>query len=368
MATKREHDGGSDPPRKRVKENYKSVTGKLLSKSALSLDNQLYYLFTFRLDNNKTEQYYGNSQLFKDLDEQQCYEVRLNFVKTKFTDRIEIGHCDKCDAALIDDTARVKQSLTRTDFDSEEIVNVLAKLKCVFKKLGAHSYKMMFEINMQDVSGDVRVQQVECFANAKVLASIAKKHVKDPEDFDKLMDFYFKNTNSLFYVHTVRCQNQIKDQSVYLSWTAGPLTSLEPVTDTENEDYVNLMQNRASNNISRSNKHLKALSVVQLKTEQKTSDNGKDSFSVQFKTVDSMEEDENRWNKCIYYVDNNKDESNKNNVIQKLAMDFDQLSTCLSDNLTKAIIFVTVDNVDVNNMNLLGVVKYDDEDCEYYFM
>ncbi|AKR14161.1 late expression factor 3 [Dasychira pudibunda nucleopolyhedrovirus] len=371
MAAKREHaDCGAEPARKRVKENYKRVTGKLLSKMTISLENHLYYTFTFRLLNeNKTEAYYGNLQCFKDLVEQECYDVSLNFVKTKYNERIEINEYSKCDAA-IDENVAVKLCLTRADFENEEIVNVLAKLKCVFKRLGANSYKIVFDINMQDAGGAVFVQQVECFANLKVLASAAKAFVKSPDNFNSLMDFYYKNTNTLFYVHGVRCQHTSKGQNEFLNWTAGPSTSLETPSNTDNEDYINLVHNHSTNNISRANKHLKSMQLSLFKAEQKTNDNGKHSFSVQFKTLDSMDDDDTKWHKCVYYVDSNgnKEDPNDTNAVQKLAMDFDQLATCLADKLTKATIFVTADNADASTMNLLGLLKHDDEECEYQFL
>ncbi|AGR57120.1 LEF-3 [Choristoneura rosaceana nucleopolyhedrovirus] len=372
MAAKREYvnDCGGDPPRKRMKENYKRVTGKLLNKMTISLENHLYYTFTFRLLNdNKTEAYYGNLQCFKDLVEQECYDVSLNFVKTKCNERIEINEYVKCDTA-IDDSVTVKQSLTRANFENEETVNVLAKLKCVFKRLAANNYKMVFEFNMRDAGGSVCVQQVECFASLKMLASAAKAHVKNFENCNELMDFYFKHADTLFYVHNVRCHYTSKGQNVFLNWTASPSTSLEKAINTDDEDYINLMYSRSINNISRANKHLKCLSLAQFKAEQKTNDNGKNSFTVQFKTVDSMEEDDNKWNKCVYYVDsnNNKEDPNDINAIQKLAMDFDQLATCLTDGLTKGAIFVTIDNADPNTMNMLGLLKYDEEEREYHFI
>ncbi|AGR56974.1 LEF-3 [Choristoneura occidentalis alphabaculovirus] len=372
MATKREHvnDCGSDPPRKRVKENYKQVTGKLLNKTTISLENNLYYTFTFRLLNdNKTEAYYGTLQCFKDLVEQECYAVSLNFVKTRCSQRIEINEYEKCNAA-VDDSVAVKQNLTRADFENEEIVNVLAKLKCVFKRLTVNNYKLVFEFNMQDVGGAMCVQQVECFANLKVLANAAKAHVKNPEDFNELMNFYFKQADTLFYVHGVKCQYTSKGQNVFLNWTASLSTSLEKPTNTDDDYYTELVYSRSTNNISRANKHLKCIQLAQFKSELKTNDNGKNSFTVQFKTVDSMEEDDSKWSKCVYYVDSigNKEEPHDINNIQKLAMDFDQLATCLTDGLAKAAIFVTVDNADPNTMNLLGLLKYDEEEREYNFL
>lgn len=374
-ANKRVHfnDCGNDPPHKKVKENYKQMTGKLLSKMTISLENQIYYTFMFRLMNdNKVETYYGNSQCFKDLVEHECYNVSLNFVKTKYNARIQINEYTKCEES-IDDSVIIKQSLTRADFENEEIVNVLAKLKCVFKRLNTGSYKMVFEINFQDTSGLMCVQQVECFTTVKILTSMAKAHVKNADDFNELMDFYFKNTNTIFYVHGLRCQHTINNQNIFLNWMANLATSLEIATNTDDQDYINLVNNHATNNISRSNKYIKCIPLSHFKAEQKINDNGKCTFNVQFKSFDLMEDnDENRWNRCVYYVDNNnnnnnnKDDSKDFNTLQKLVIDFDQVTTLLTDNLIKITIFITVDNV--NTMNLLGLLKYDEEDCEYDFL
>lgn len=373
MAAKREHDscGDSQPPRKRVKENYKRVTGKLLSKMTISLENQLYYTFTFRLGDNKTEAYYGNLQCFRDLVEQECYDVSLNFVKSKFKERIEINEYCKSDAAM-DEQVSVKQYLTRADFENEDMVNALAKLKCVFKRLGANNYKLVFDINVQDAGGAVFVQQIECVAGVNELIAAVRAHVGPSKDLNKTLDFYFKNTDKLFNVHGVRCQHTSKAQNEFLSWKAGPLTTLETALPANDEDYANLVHGFSVNNISRANKHLKSVPLARLKAEQKTSDTGKNSFSVQFKSSDSVEEDDSKWSKCVYYVDsvgNGKDEAADAGAMQKLAMDFDQLATCLSDGLTKATIFVTADIVDPTTMNLLGLLKYDDdEDPEYNFL
>ncbi|AAQ91666.1 late expression factor 3 [Choristoneura fumiferana DEF multiple nucleopolyhedrovirus] len=374
MATKREHTNetaSNEPLKKKVKENYKRVTGKLLNKTTLSIDNQRYYTFRFLID-NKMEAYYGNLQCFKELVNGECYDISLNFIKTKFKEWIQINEYVKCDTPIEDTAAQVQLSLKHTDFEDESVVNVLAKLKCVFKRLNANNYKMVFEINMADAGGAVRVEQVECFANAKVLASVAKGHVQNCEDFDQLMEFYFKNSGKLFNVYGVKCQHTVKGTNAFLNWVAGQITRLETPTSTDNDDYLNLQYSNATNNISRSNKHLMCIKLSQFKADPKESDNGKESFSVQFKAIDSNDADEPKWNKCVYYLDNNNKQDGKdeadNNVMQKLSMDFDQLATCLSDNLTNAIIYVTVDNAEANNMNMLSLLKYDEDMNEYSFI
>ncbi|AAK85624.1 LEF-3 [Epiphyas postvittana nucleopolyhedrovirus] len=373
MATKREHanETSGEPQRKKIREDYKTVIGKLLNKTTLSIDNQRYYTFRF-LSDNKIEAYYGNLQCFKDLIESECYNISLNFIKTKFKEYIYINNYTKCDAP-IENVAPVKMCLTRLDFENEETVNILVKLHCVFKRLNANSYKMVFDINMLDAGGAVRVEQVECFANAKTLASVAKKQVKNCEDFDELMDFYFKNSGKLFYLYGVKCQYTNKGQNAFLNWIAGQTTRLETADETDNEDYINLKYSTATNNISRTNKHLTYMHLSQFKAELKEGDNLKESFSVQFKVADPIDADNSKWNKCVYYVDSSSSNNNKTDdvdsgVMQKMLMDFDQLSTCLADNLTKAVIFVTADNMDANNMNMLALMKYDEDDCEYNFM
>ncbi|AWD33605.1 late expression factor 3 [Samia cynthia nucleopolyhedrovirus] len=369
MATKREHgnETGAEPAKKKVKENYKRVIGKLLNKTTISIDNQRYYTFRFLAD-NKTEAYYGDAQCFKDLVENDCYSVNLNFVKTKFKEWIQINDYEKCES-ILEEAAPVKQVLTRADFENEEMVNVLAKLKCVFKRLAANNYKMVFEINMADAGGTVRVEQVECFANAKMLANVAKSFVKNCDDANELMDFYFKNSETLFNVHGVRCQYTSKGQSAFLNWVAGQSTRLEAAGDADSDDHLNLKCSSATNNISRANKHLVCVRLAQFKADQKESDSGKESFSVQFKAAD-CDNEEPRWNKCVYYVDSKADEvaQSDTSALDKLAMDFDQLTTCLADGLTKAVLFVTVDNSNPNNMNMLGLLKYDEEDREYSFV
>jgi hypothetical protein len=380
MATKREHTNdttSNEPIKKKVKENYKRVTGKLLNKTTLSIDNQRYYTFRFLID-NKIEAYYGNLQCFKDLVDGECYDISLNFIKTKFKEYIQINEYVKCDTPIEDTAAQVQLCLTRADFEDESVVNVLAKLKCVFKRLNANNYKMVFEINMADAGGAVHVEQVECFANSKILASMAKGHVKNCEDFNQLMEFYFKNSEKIFNVYGVKCQHTIKGTVAFLNLVAGQMTRLETPINTDNDDYINLKHINATNNISRANKHLMCKKLSHFKADPKESDNGKESFSVQFKSIDSIDADEPKWTKCVYYLDNNNNNNNNNkqenkdetdsNVMQKLSMDFDQLTTLMTDNLTKSIIYVTVDNADVNNMNMLGLLRYDEDMCEYSFI
>ncbi|AJD09244.1 late expression factor 3 [Condylorrhiza vestigialis mutiple nucleopolyhedrovirus] len=378
MATKREHTNettSNEPLKKKVKENYKRITGKLLNKTTLSIDNQRYYTFRFLID-NKMESYYGNLQCFKELVDGECYDISLNFIKTKFREWIQINEYVKCDTPIEDTAAQVQLCLTQTDFEDENVVNVLAKFKCVFKRLNTNNYKMVFEINMTDAGGAVRVEQVECFVNAKVLASVAKGHVKNCDDFDQLMEFYFKSSEKMFNVYGVKCQHTVKGTFAFSNWVAGPMTRLETPTITDNDDYLNLQFSNATNNISRSNKHLMCVKLSQFKADIKENDNGKENISVQFKAIDSDDGEDPKWNKCVYYLDNNninkqdtkQDTKNEADVMQKLIMDFDQLSTCLSDNLTNAIIYVTVDNADSNNMNMLGLLKYDEDMNEYSFI
>lgn len=155
----------------------------------------------------------------------------------------------------------------------------------------------------------------------------------------------------------------------FLNWVAGQSTRLEAAGDADSDDHLNLKCSSATNNISRANKHLVCVRLAQFKADQKESDSGKESFSVQFKAAD-CDNEEPRWNKCVYYVDSKADEvaQSDTSALDKLAMDFDQLTTCLADGLTKAVLFVTVDNSNPNNMNMLGLLKYDEEDREYSFV
>ncbi|ANF29721.1 lef3 [Catopsilia pomona nucleopolyhedrovirus] len=368
---------------KKIKENYKQVNGKLLNKMTLSIDNVIYYTFRIMSD-NKIKEYYGDSQCFKDMIEEKCYDISLNFVKTKFSEWIQINEYKECEAQ-IESTVRMNDYLTCKEFENEDSVNTIAKLKYIYKKPNTVMYKIVFEINYKNLNDDPQVIQIECSTNAKMLLNIFKNDIKGSNDINDLIAHIKKSENKIYNVYNVKCQ-QITNggNNVYYNWNMLSSTRMEACDGVDNELYANLQDcdNNcgAKINISRSNKHIIACNVNSFKIEMdennQSGNGGSGKFIIQFKSDDlsyndsdeqqSVCSDYNKWNRCVFYVNANK--KTEPDSLQKLSADLNQMAELLEDDLIKIILYTTVDNDDNRNMNMLGLLKYDDDENEYKFL
>lgn len=360
---------------KKIKENYKKVSGKLMSKMTLSIDNIIYYTFRIMSD-NKIKEYYGDSQSFKDMIEGKCYDVSLNFVKTKFSEWIQINEYNERETE-IEAIIPMNDYLTNKEFENEDNVNTIAKLKYFYKKPNTSMYKIVFEINYKNLNDDPQIVQIECSANIKILLNLFKNNIKGSDDIHDLIAHFKQNENKIYKIYNVKCQ-QITNggYNVYYNWNMINSTRIETCKTVDSEAYVNLENcTSAKINISRSNKHIISCDVSNLKTEMEEIENGSDKFIIHFKSDDlfcaASDEhftniESNKWNRSVFYVNTNK--KTEADSLQKLSADLNQITELLEDNLIKIIIYVTVDNEDNRNMNVLSLLKYNDDENEYKFL
>ncbi|USC25915.1 lef-3 [Palpita vitrealis nucleopolyhedrovirus] len=351
---------------KKIKENYKKISGKLMSKMTLSIDNEFYYTFRIMID-NKIQEYYGDSQCFKQMEEGKCYDISLNYVKTKFNQMIQINEYKECDME-IDIATPLSEYLTNKHFENEDSVNTVVKYKFIYKKINSNLYKIVFEIVYKNSNDELDVVQIESSINGKTLTNLFKTDIKGSDDVNEVFKYLKNNEDQIFVLYNVKCQQIFNGINVYMNWNIINSTRIEPCTAKDKEAFSELVNPLANAriNISRSNKIVTCYNIVELKSELEENDVGDSKFIVQFKNENNCEDDK-KWNKSVFYVNNNK--KTETNSLQKLCADFNQISMLLDDNLIKATVYVTVDNnSETNNMNVLGLMKYDEDENEYIYL
>ncbi|ABL76003.1 late expression factor-3 [Maruca vitrata nucleopolyhedrovirus] len=348
---------------KKIKENYKTVSGKLMSKMTLSIDNEYHYTFRIMSD-NKIQEYYGDSQSFKDMEEGKCYDISLNFVKTKFNQMIQINEYKEC-KMKIETATPISEYLTNKCFENENSVNILAKYKFIYKKINSGLYKIVFEIMYKNINDDSNLVQVECSVNAKTLINLLKNKTKGSDDINDVFKYLKDNEDQIFNIYNVKCQQIFSGSNVYMNLNMVNSTRIELCETKESDTYLNLQScTDTKTNISRLNKYVALYNVNMLKNEFEENDKGDSKFIVQFKSDDLNKFDSSKWNKSVFYVNT----KTKTDSLQKLCADFNQLTMLLEDNLIKVTIYVTVENGEYQNMNVLGLLKFDEDENEYVFL
>lgn len=350
---------------KKIKTNYKTVKGKLMNKTKLSIDNELYFYFKF-LSEDKVNEYYGDSQCFEVMKENTCYELKLNYVKTKFKNWIQINSFAECNLEM-DNLVKVNEFLTSKMFEDEQDVNAIVKLKYIYKNPNSLMYKIVYEINYKDFNDDeCQVVQVECSTNAKFLFSMVKC-----DEINELLAYFKSNENNIFNIYNVKCQQMINNgNNPYYNWSTTRATRMELCETLNVEKVVNLKNYNAETSISRLNKRIISCDVKKLKMNMEENNQGDVKFVIQFKTdnfVDVTDDlstylDSDKWIRATLYV-NKKVEYD---FAQKLSADINQLAELLDDGLVKVVLFATVDNGGSCNMNVLSLLKLDDENDYTY--
>jgi Nucleopolyhedrovirus late expression factor 3 (LEF-3) len=355
-------NGVSSP--KKIKADYKEVTGQLVHKTRLSINNEFFYTFGI-LSDNKVKDYYGSAKIFSKIEEGKCYRISLNYVKTKNSEWIEINKCEECE---INNEVLVPTDyyLTNSHFEKEEQVNTLAKFKCMFKKLNAYSYKLVFEINYKNLDDEITVVQVECSATVKNLLNIFKVN----GDIGTLIALMKTNENKIYNVYNVKCQTITQGQNVFFNWNITSSTRFELCDNLQNEMCESLIQQDSKINISRCNKYISDCNATQIKFDLDENDNGSSKFLIQFKSDDPLFHQHNNastssdWIKSVFYVNTNKNTETDN--LPKLTADLNQIAELLDDGLIKLNIYFTVD--DCKNVNVLSFLKSNEDDNEYLFL
>ncbi|UZE89758.1 LEF-3 [Parapoynx stagnalis nucleopolyhedrovirus] len=354
-------NGLSSPKKMRY---YKTITGQLVNKTRLSINNEFFYTFGILLD-NKVKDYYGTAKIFSKVEEGKCYKISLNFISNKATNWIEINECEECE---IDNEIIVPTDyyLTNNHFEEEKQVNTLAKFKFLFKKLNAYSYKLVFEINYKNLD-DITVVQVECSATVKNLLNIFKSHATLNDDIGTLIAFMKTNENKIYNVYNVTCQKIMQGQNVFYNWNATSSTRFELCDNLQNEICESLMNDDRHDlniNISRCNKYISYCNATKIKFDLDENDNGNSKFLIQFKSEDFQISTSSDWIKSIFYVNTHKNTEADN--LPKLSADLNQIAELLDDGLIKLTMYLTVD--DCKNVNVLGFLKSNEDDDGYLFL
>nr|AIW01500.1 late expression factor 3 protein [Spodoptera frugiperda multiple nucleopolyhedrovirus] len=323
----------------------KSVIGQLVTKNMYSVNNEAYYLFKFLVD-NVPKNYYGNHHMFQTLKMDAVYEIELVY-ENKSLSIAKVTECKN-----VDKTVLAKHYVELSDFDGEDTISVLAKLKFGFKILDNDTYKAVFVVNHGNSLDNSCPVQIECMANLKRWAASIKD--ESITDENSLLEYFNYFQNQVFSLNRIKCQ---QSNGNFKNFALQNITqiSVSKVTDFEiDEDLDNI------NNISRSNKRIVTGFVDKVNVERQSDER----FSISYLL---KERDDDEWIRASFYVKNLQNNNNNNSggndkkndkmeKLEKLETDLNQLNDLIENDILKVQIYVAYDYV-TKNCNVLGLTK-----------
>nr|WUR10774.1 LEF-3 [Calliteara abietis nucleopolyhedrovirus] len=342
-----------------IKRNFKTFTGELLTKTLMSINNEIFYLFKFLFD-NVTKEYYGNANQYHNMRVNSVYEIKLNYENNK----IYVGEFKLNNAK--DKSVRVQQQLRLDNFESGDTVSVYAQLKCGFKMIDSNCYKMVLHLFYNDaLSAEIStLKEIECSANLKKFSEA----IKDCEIMNEndLLSYFHANQDKIVVLQKIKC-NQINNnlKNLNLQTFTQILLEKDPskcakfhndgdaTTDETNELEIQ--------NISRSNKQILKGEISTLTAN--IANEERLSISYQLKTgpgkIIKASFFKNNYNNN---TSNASSTGNVNKNFSYLEVNMNQLNELIENELALAYIYVTYD---YKNYNLIGLTKYE-IDSELY--
>ncbi|BAC67307.1 late expression factor 3 [Adoxophyes honmai nucleopolyhedrovirus] len=308
--------------------NVKSLTGELINKNFTCINNQTYYLFKFFVDGNNKE-YYGYACTYDEMKENVTYNIKVSYSKrTWFIDSFK----EVKSSAVV----APKNELRASDFNSNDIVSVIAKLYCGFKMLNSENMiKLIFLINYQINSKETVVAQVECSVNATTLMNVLQR--SKISNCNKLLKFLHKNKDKEFVLNRIKCQvmNDFKSFSIQ------NITKIELVEEAS--CVVESVQPKI--NISRKQKLIMFGRLTNINCQLMSSEKGQ-RLAIDYNVTDS----ECSTIKGMFYNNDDKETI-------KLQTDINQMNDSIQDNLIKGFIYVACDT-ESDKINVMGVTRY----------
>ncbi|UOQ18854.1 LEF-3 [Olene mendosa nucleopolyhedrovirus] len=338
----------SEPPTKMLKrlsrsENesgkiIKHVSGELLSKNKIEINNKSFFLFKFMIDNLEKD-YYGEGNHFYNMRPNAVYDITLLLKNRK----MYIGEFKKS-AETNSNVARPRLYLHAKDFDDNSSASVMVQLITGFKMIDCGMYKMICNLTLHDETAQNQQVQIECTASAsKYINAIKNSALQSEED---LLGWFHKNEGKMLALHRIKCQ---KSNSNFKSLFIQNLTQIEATLDERaafDEPLVN---------VSRSNKMVAFGTVRELNVEHAPLSKV-DRYIIKYKLDDYDE-----WLNASYFNDNRHDQSGAQQNAErfkKLEIDLNQLTEMIENDIITVRIFV-VGDLDKKLYNLLGITKYD---------
>nr|AMO27750.1 LEF-3 [Lymantria dispar multiple nucleopolyhedrovirus]QDE14936.1 lef-3 [Lymantria dispar multiple nucleopolyhedrovirus] len=317
----------------------KSVSGELLSKNKIDINNKSFFLFKFMI-NNLERDYYGEGQHFYNMSLNAVYDMTLLLKNRK----MYIGEF-KRSAATNSNAVRPSPYLHAKDFEDNSNASVLVRLIAGFKMIDCGLYKMICNLTLHDENDRGQQVQIECTASAcKYMNAVKNSKMQNDED---LLGWFHENENKTLALHRIKCQ---KTNGSFMSLAIQNLTQIEVVSE---EERVGLEE--PTSNVSRSNKMVAFGTVRELSVEHAPLSKV-DRYIIKYKL-----DDHDEWLSASYFNDNRYDQSGAQQNAErfkKLEIDLNQLTEMIENDIITVRIFV-VGDLEKKLYNLLGITKCD---------
>ncbi|AAC70267.1 late expression factor 3 [Lymantria dispar multiple nucleopolyhedrovirus] len=318
----------------------KSVSGELLSKNKIDINNKSFFLFKFMI-NNLERNYYGEGQHFYNMSLNAVYDMTLLLKNRK----MYIGEFKKSAAATNSNAVRPSLYLHAKDFEDNSNASVLVRLIAGFKMIDCGLYKMICNLTLHDENDRGQQVQIECTASAcKYMNAVKNSKMQNDED---LLGWFHENENKTLALHRIKCQ---KTNGTFMSLAIQNLTQIEVVSE---EERVGLEE--PTSNVSRSNKMVAFGTVRELSVEHAPLSKV-DRYIIKYKL-----DDHDEWLSASYFNDNRYDQSGAQQNAErfkKLEIDLNQLTEMIENDIITVRIFV-VGDLEKKLYNLLGITKCD---------
>ncbi|QYC92674.1 Late expression factor 3 [Trabala vishnou gigantina nucleopolyhedrovirus] len=342
---------------------FKTVTGELIAKNFVSINNNPFYLFKI-LINNEVKEYYGNANHYHDMKIHSIYNVQLNYQNKK----IYLGTHKECKNVKND--ILVSRYITETNFDDGDTVSVYAKLKYGFKMIDSDVFKMVFHLYVGESMECVK--EIECSgSHKKICDSIKDVVVNDENDLLAYFDTYKNKTMRLL---RIRCS---KNNTNYKSLILHPISEIKYCHDDnfnikfddngdDNDDDCD--DNMMIQNVSRANRQILSGVVSKLNAEYASNDRFVINYKVKNSDVEIKASFFLKSNYSSVSTNNENGASGINKKQQKnynaLETDLNQLNEMIENDLIKVYIYVLYEQTK-NMYNVLGITKYDCDNNQY---
>lgn len=331
----------------------KTVTGQLVTKNVYFINSEPFHLFKFLVD-NVSKNYYGNASLFQSLRDDATYELELVYEHK----RLAIAKATEC--KNVENMMLIKKHLEQSDFDGEDTVSVLVKLKYGFKVIDCDAYKCVFIVNYGNDEASHAVQ-IECMTSLKKWASCIKDENIVSES--NLLEFFDSCQNQMFNLCRVKCQ---QSNGNYKNFSIQNITYMTPVDNpvcdiAENEDKIM--------NISRLNKRIVFGEIHKCNVSHPSPERFMLSYTLKNNDSDEII-------RGSFFVKNSSSNNNGNNNsnnnkkndkfdrLEKLETDLNQLQDLIESDIIKVYIYVAAD-LSTLNYNVLGLTKIEIDTDNY---
>jgi Nucleopolyhedrovirus late expression factor 3 (LEF-3) len=346
-SSKKKRVGSSVPGSSSNERSNKPVRGQLISKNLISVNNEKFYLFKFLIDNS-TKDYYGTKNHYCKLNVNTAYEVHLVYENK----RINIQKITECDDTFKEILMVPKIFLTNMDFENEDTVSVVAKLKFGFKMLDNNNYKAVFIIRLGSTAKKATLVQIECNAHF----ALWSEFIKDAslKDESALLKYFKCNQNEMFNLCRVKAQEKNKFKNLNILHVS-KMTKMSVLETTLDEDEENVV------NVSRKNKR-----IIEGELSNIRSDGSNDKYhDIKYKVKDEI-----TWVDSKYFLNNNnadgEEDKVKDDKIKKLRSDINQINDMIEMGIITAFIYSSVNCVGENTMyNVLGIIKIELDNQTY---